>query len=313
MSGPWRLVWGRRLLLLWPFPAACPLVAEVEAVAEGPCEGPWLLVMPRRSLSIRASPGGLPVPVGCPVLSVWPRRAFLSCFVLSCLFSPGGLLIPPHFPREFFFWGGGGGGSKSSGCRGRAEGTEAKAPEDHLPWPPEPPAPPWPPEPPAPPWPPELPAPPWHPELPAPPWSLSVCSALEVPVLRSCLCLSWWARAPTPPPPWWNFMWVMSGFCCVCYLLLPLVSIFGLFPVLVSCHYELIRVQLCVCDCVNYPVYLVPVFWVWFRLVYSLLPGVSCLSAVSCPALMSWLNTIIWVYALVCVSLFLPRVCTVTI
>ncbi len=115
--------------------------------------------------------------------------------VLSCLFSPGGLLIPPHFPREFFL----GGGSKSSGCRGRAEGTEAKAPEDHLPWPPEPPAPPWPPEPPAPPWPPELPAPPWHPELPAPPWSLSVCSALEVPVLRSCLCLSWWARAPPPP------------------------------------------------------------------------------------------------------------------
>ncbi len=30
--------------------------------------------------------------------------------------------------------------------------------------------------------------------------------------------------------------------------------------------------------CVNYPVYLVPVFWVWFRLVYSLLPSVSCLS-----------------------------------
>ncbi len=29
--------------------------------------------------------------------------------------------------------------------------------------------------------------------------------------------------------------------------------------------------------CVNYPVYLVAVFWVWFRLVYSLLPGVSCL------------------------------------
>ncbi len=51
--------------------AACPLVVEVEAV-----------------------------PVGCPVLSVWPWRAFLSCFVLSCLFSPGGLLIPPHFPRE---------------------------------------------------------------------------------------------------------------------------------------------------------------------------------------------------------------------
>ncbi len=72
--------------------------------------------------------------------------------------------------------------------------------------------------------------------------------------------------------------------------------------------------------CVNYPVYLVPVFWVWFRLVYSLLPGVSvhaspalsCL-VLPCPALMSTLKTIIWVYVLVCVSLFLPRVCTVTI
>ncbi len=86
-------------------------------------------VMPRGSLSFQASPGGLLVPVGCPVLSVWPQRAFLSCFVLSCLFSPRGLLIPPHFPREFFFWGGGGSSSKSSGCRGRAEGTEAKAPK----------------------------------------------------------------------------------------------------------------------------------------------------------------------------------------
>ncbi len=56
--------------------------------------------MPRGSLSFQASPGGLLVPVGCPVLSVWPWRAFLSCFVLSCLFSPGGILIPPHFPRE---------------------------------------------------------------------------------------------------------------------------------------------------------------------------------------------------------------------
>ncbi len=78
--------------------------------------------MPRRSLSFLARPGGLPVPVGCLVLSVWPRRAFLSCLVLSCLFSPGGLLIPPDYPREFF-WG----GRKGSGCRGRAEGTEAKA------------------------------------------------------------------------------------------------------------------------------------------------------------------------------------------
>ncbi len=68
----------------------------------------------------------------------------------------------------------------------------------------------------------------------------------------------------------------------------------------------------CMWLCVNYPVYISPVFWVWFGLVYLWLPGVSCLSALSCPALMSWLKTIIWVYVLVCVSLFLPRVCTVT-
>ncbi len=64
--------------------AACPLVVEVEAVAEGPCEGPWCHVMPRGGLSFQASPGGLLVPVGCPVLFVWPWRAFpvLSCTVL---------------------------------------------------------------------------------------------------------------------------------------------------------------------------------------------------------------------------------------
>ncbi len=32
------------------------------------------------------------------------------------------------------------------------------------------------------------------------------------------------------------------------HLFLPLVSIFGLFPVLVSCHYELSMFQLCLCD-----------------------------------------------------------------
>ncbi len=37
----------------------------------------------------------------------------------------------------------------------------------------------------------------------------------------------------------------LSGFCCVCHLFLPLVSIYGLFPVLVSCHYELSMFQLC--------------------------------------------------------------------
>ncbi len=149
-----------------------------------------------------------------------------------------------------------------------------------------------------------------------------VCSALEVPVLCSCPFLSCPEGPPErpPPPPRWNCYGmghafreggVMSGFCCVSSVPASCVHIW-----FVSCAcFMSLWVNLCpaVCMwCVNFPVYLVPVFWVWFRLVYSLLPGVSCLSALSCPALMSWLNTIIWVYVLVCVSLFLPRVCTVT-
>ncbi len=35
--------------------------------------------------------------------------------------------------------------------------------------------------------------------------------------------------------------------------------------------------------CVNYPVYISPVFWVWFGLVYSLLP--RCILSMPCPAL----------------------------
>ncbi len=37
----------------------------------------------------------------------------------------------------------------------------------------------------------------------------------------------------------------MSGFCCVCHVFPPHVSRFGLFPDLVSCHYELSMFQLC--------------------------------------------------------------------
>ncbi len=80
--------------------------------------------MPRRSLSLRASPGGLLVPVGCPVLSVWPWRAVLSCFVLSCLFSPGGLLIPPHFTMEI--WGG---GSRVPAVGAGPRGSRPRAPK----------------------------------------------------------------------------------------------------------------------------------------------------------------------------------------
>ncbi len=41
----------------------------------------------------------------------------------------------------------------------------------------------------------------------------------------------------------------MSDLCRVCLVFPPLVSIYGLFPVLVSCHYELIRFQVCVIMC----------------------------------------------------------------
>ncbi len=46
------------------------------------------------------------------------------------------------------------------------------------------------------------------------------------------------------------------------------------------------------------------------------IPGVSCLWVLPCPVMSCLdvlLNIIIWVYILVCVFLFLPRVCTVTI
>ncbi len=65
---------------------------------------------------------------------------------------------------------------------------------------------------------------------------------------------------------------LVSDLCRVCLVFPPLVSLYGLFPVLVSCHYEFILFQVCVCDCVNYPVYLSPVCWVPCRLVYSLFP-----------------------------------------
>ncbi len=140
--------------------------------------------MPRGSLSFQASPGGLLVPVGCPVLFVWSWRVLLSCHVLSCLSSPGGLLIPPNFPREFFL----GGRRVLAGVAWPRD--EATAMKDHLPWPPE------------------LPAPPWPPELLAPAMVFGapssamasrapsfvmasvICFALEVPVLWSCPCLS---------------------------------------------------------------------------------------------------------------------------
>ncbi len=176
-----------------PDSGSCPEEASASEPAQ---EGFWFLwdvlsVWPWRAflsswsvLSCLSGPGGLSCLVclaleGCPVVSVWPWRAVLSCFVLSCLFSPGGLLIPPHFHREFF-WG---------VVRVPAVGAEAKGPEDHLPWPPELPAPPWSPE---------LPAPPWSPELPAPPWSPSVLLWRSPSCVPVCVCPE---GPPEHPPP----------------------------------------------------------------------------------------------------------------
>ncbi len=165
--------------------------------------------MPRRSLSPRASPGGLLVPVGCPVLSVGPWRAFLSSYsVLSSLSGPGGLSCrvlycpvclapecswyPLTSPGKFFLGGRGsrvpavGAGPRGSRpralktiCHGLQSSQLHHGPQSSL-----------------------------HrhgfqsSQLRHGPCLF--CSALEVPVLHSCLCLSWGAsRAPTPPP-WWN-------------------------------------------------------------------------------------------------------------
>ncbi len=79
----------------------------------------------------------------------------------------------------------------------------------------------------------------------------------------------------------------MSGFCCVSCIPVSCVHIwFVSCPCFMSLwvkYFPAVFVSLCV----NYPVYLVPVFWVWFRLVYLLLPGVSVhvSLALSCPAL----------------------------
>ncbi len=51
----------------------------------------------------------------------------------------------------------------------------------------------------------------------------------------------------------------MSDLFRVCLVFPPLVSIYGLFPVLVSCHNEFIRFQVCVIMS-YYHVYLSPVF-----------------------------------------------------
>ncbi len=168
----------------------------------------------------------------------WPatdQSHFKSCSSLS---SPGGLLMPPSCPMDFF-----GGGTKVpavvAGPRDEVTAT-ATATKDHLPWPPE---------------------------LPALPWPPSVCSALEAP---SCVCICVCPEGPPEClPGGGSYVRPLSCVSCV-----P-ASCFHIW--FVSCprlRWLLVNsvpgVYLWLC--VNYPVYLVPVCWVPFRLVYSLLP-----------------------------------------
>ncbi len=109
-AAPLLLKWRRSLRdpVRAPDSWSCPEEASASELAH---EGFWFLW---DVLSCLSGPGGLSCHCGmsclvcrtllssCPVLSVWPWRAVLSCFVLSCLFNPGGLLIPPHFPMEIF-------------------------------------------------------------------------------------------------------------------------------------------------------------------------------------------------------------------
>ncbi len=106
----------------------------------------------RRSREISATGCGYPKPAGWFSSSrvAASTSPVLGCPVpvLSCLSSPGGLLIPPSCPMEIF-WGG---RRVPAGVAWPRD--EATAPKTtchglqssfHLPWPPELPAPPWPP------------------------------------------------------------------------------------------------------------------------------------------------------------------------
>ncbi len=92
---------------------SCPEEASASELAQ---EGFWFLW---DVLSCLSGHGGLSCHrvLFCPVLSVWPWRAVLSCFVLSCLFSPGGLI--------FFFWG----GSRVPAVGAGPRGSKPRAPK----------------------------------------------------------------------------------------------------------------------------------------------------------------------------------------
>ncbi len=154
---------------------------------------------------------------------------------------------------------------------------------------------------------------PWPPELPAPPWPLSVCSTLEAP---SCVCLCVGPEgSPECPPPLpgstvtardapsgRGALCQTSVVCVLCSRLL--------FPYMVSCpRFMSLWVNSCpgvrLWLCVYYHVYLSPVCWVPCRLVNSLLPVFLCVYLA-----LSYLDVVIkdyyLKYILICVFLVSP-------
>ncbi len=107
---------------------------------------------------------------------------------------------------------------------------------------------------------------------------------------------------------------VMSVLCRVCHVFPPLVSIFGLFPVLVRCHYEFILVSRVCLIVYDYPLYIVLSFefdFVWstcyFPVYLVCKPALSAMSYLDVFIKYDYLS----LYPRLRV-LFLPCVCTVT-
>ncbi len=107
------------------------------------------------------------------------------------------------------------------------------------------------------------------------------CSGGPRPV--SYLCVSRGAsRVPSPTRAFWEGG-VMSVLCRVCSVFPSLVSIFGLFPVLVKCDYQFILVQRCLSH------------YLCLSCVFIVLSGrlviLVCVSlALSCPALFVYIK-----------------------
>ncbi len=83
-----------------------PRVADVEAVAEGTLGGPLMSCHAQKKPQLPSSLRRASCSCGlsCPVCLAPEGFPVLSCTVLSCscLFSSGGLLIPPDYPRDIF-------------------------------------------------------------------------------------------------------------------------------------------------------------------------------------------------------------------